>query len=156
MKYIDSIVNALMEVHIFEMAHQRKTVIDKTRNLATHLASHISKVALWPDHPARKHWEKEIHAACSNINRNKYDGKKKLKEHEYFKYLHNEPIEDTDFIQDVAKSEVRNDGMPDHKWTPQHYEELNQKVRNVYKTLSKQLADNDYEHIEHTLKNNGI
>lgn len=155
MNYLQSIANALMEVHIFEMAFQRKHVINKTRDLSLHIAQHIAKIALYPGHSARKHWEKEVHVACNSIDDLKYDGNKKLKESDYQNLLHKEPYEGTGLLDNTARKSIGS-GMVDHKWSQEHKDDLNDKIESTYHNLSHQLANNKYIHIDTILKGSGI
>jgi len=155
MKYIDSIVQALMEIRVFEMAFQRKHVINKTRDLSLHIAQHIAKIALYPEHSARKHWEKEVHDACNSIDDLKYDGNKKLKESDYRHLLYEEPYEGTGLIDNTARKSIGN-GMVDHKWSDAHKQVLHAKIKSTYHGLSYQLANNKYVHIDSILKDSGI
>lgn len=155
MSYLNSIMDALMEVHIFEMAYQRKVIVNKVRDLSLHIAEHVNKIALWSDNSARKHWEKEIHAALANISKLRYDGTKRLKSDEYFNLLYIEPFERSDLIQSVSKEGIRN-GMFDLKWKESDFDKIDKKIKTVYTELSKQISDNKYIHISYNLENAGI
>lgn len=155
MNYLQFIANALMEVHVFEMAFQRKHVINKTRDLSLHIAQHVCKIALYPEHSARKHWEKEIHASCDSIDDLKFDGNKKLKSSDYHNLLYKEPYEHTGLLDNTARKSIGS-GMVDHKWTEEHKSIMSDKIRTVYDKLSTQLANTQYVHINSILKDSGI
>lgn len=148
-------MDALMEVHIFEMAFQRKVIFNKVRDLSLHIAEHVVKLSLWPENSARKHWEKEIHAALANISKLRYDGTKRLKSDEYFNLLYNEPFERSDLIQSAAKEGIRN-GMFDLKWTASDFDKIDKKIKTVYTELSKLISDNKYIHISYNLESASI
>lgn len=156
MSFIDKIVDALLEVHLFEMAYQRKQIVDKTRDKATQIASHISKIALYPEHSARKHWENEVHSWIKSIDDMKFDRSKKLATEDYHKYLYKEPFENTNFVDHISKQAVRSDGMFDHKWTDHHKINLENKIKKVYHDISSHLSNDTYTHISETLKTHEI
>ena len=156
MSYLSNITDALLQMHIFEMAHQRKDIVDRMKNLDTQIAHHIVKVALHPDHTARPHWESEINAWLSSINNMHYNGTKKLKFDDYHIHLYEKPFEGTNFVNHIAKGITRVDDLPDHKWSSDHKQELEYRIKNVYHDICKQLATDDYQHIKHTLKQHGI
>jgi hypothetical protein len=85
----------------------------------------------------------------------KYDGPKKLKESDYHNLLYKEPFKGTDLIHHTARKAIGN-GMPDHKWSDSHKEELHQKIKKVYSSLSNHLANNSYIHIGQILKEHGL
>jgi hypothetical protein len=155
MKYLDNIIDALMEVHLFEMAYQRKHMVSKTRDLSMHIAKHITKIALYPQHDARHHWVSEANAALDDIDNYAYDGKKKLKEDEYHSILFKEPFENTGLVDNVARKEISL-GMFNHKWTDEHKEHLYGKINDVYKTISKQLASKKFVHLDNVLSEHSV
>jgi len=156
MNLLEASIDELMKTHIFEIAFQRKHIINKTRDLSVQIASHVAKIALWPDYQARNHWESELHHLCKDISQMSYDRSKKLTKDDYHKLLYKEPYENTDFVDNEAKTSIRVDKMPDHKWSNEHKQNLEGKIKGVYNDLSNQLSSNNYEHISDTLKNNGL
>jgi hypothetical protein len=154
--FIQSVANALLEVHVFEMAFQRKVVIEKVRSLQGQIADHLCKIALYPEHRARKHWEKEIQSWLSNLNRNFFNGSKKLSQAEYMNFLWNEPFEGTHLVAHVAKTAHGEQGLP--KLAKNSFDEaqLTAELKSVYVEICSKISSSDVVNISEILSEHHV
>lgn len=135
MQLIDNIADLLMEVHLFEMAYQRKVIVNRIRALSFQIASHVIKIYLYPSNTALRGWEKEIQAWVADLSHMRYDGTKKLKESDYFKLLYSEPFIGSDIVELVYSMSVKN-GLPKIK----DGVNIDHKIKSFYEKLAKELS----------------
>jgi hypothetical protein len=59
---IADILDSVLESPLFEMAFQRKVIINRLRDLRFQINRHAIKIIAWPDAPEVPHWKHELTA----------------------------------------------------------------------------------------------
>lgn len=67
MRSIETTREALLEIHLSEMAFQRKEIVRLVEELTGKITEHVMKVLLYPDDIAVHHWHSEINSWILSI-----------------------------------------------------------------------------------------
>jgi len=140
MKIIEGIVDRLMEVHLFEMAFQRKNIVERCKNLQMQIAIHVIKCSVWSDNEARHHWESEINNWIGQINDMFYDRHKKLSYETYFDLLWVAPFEHTPIVRRRANG---SDGLPKVNLSSDELASIENKIKAAYDLVCEELSMKD-------------
>ena len=66
---IMEIVDSLIESPLFEMAFQRKVIINRLRDFQFQINDHVLKIIAWPDAQEVPHWKRELTAWGNQLAR---------------------------------------------------------------------------------------
>ncbi len=67
MKIMEIIDSIFIESSLFEMAFQRKIIINRLRDLQFQINRHAIKIIVWPDAVEVPHWKRELTAWGNNL-----------------------------------------------------------------------------------------
>src|ERR1700733_12186639 len=67
MKIREVLLDTLIGTRLFEMAFERKLVIDRLMSLQDQINSHAIKIIVWPDAQEVPHWKHELTAWGDNL-----------------------------------------------------------------------------------------
>lgn len=136
----DRIRFSLDEVRLFEMAIQRKELVDITKNHRFIVAKHVVKIFIYPTDTALHHWKSEVNVWLSLIQRHVYDRKKRLTAEQYFDILWRGPFENTDLIEVSMNEFVRREKYPAVHHTPNQITYIEREIEKVYAAVCKDIS----------------
>jgi hypothetical protein len=98
-----------MSTAIFEMAFEKKQVMDKSRNLQNQIASHLVKLSMYNKSEYINHWSNEVNAWLDDIQDNWFKGTNRpLNEKDLFNILFLEPLETIEEVQRYMNKAYKN------------------------------------------------
>ena len=152
MKIKDIVTNWLIETDLFEMAFQRKIVINKVRSLQLQISKHLIKCLYYnvPD-TTKEHWYKEINTWLSDIDEYRLKNNKTLNGSVYYKLLFREPLgERTDVTRKIKK--INTDKTMSYRQGLISIDKLHENIEKVLHQVSYDLSNNKLKGIEEYLE----
>lgn len=151
MKFLDNVTDWLSDTSLFEMAYQRKEVINKIRNLQDEIATHLVKHEMY-DVPVetKKHWQAEINAWCGKIHKLKLKNGKKLSGDMYYTLLFSEPLGERTDIEGIIDTIDIIDGMDEFDKNLS-ISELHERLEKIIHKISYDISTGTIKHIRNYL-----
>lgn len=144
MRSIETTREALLEIHLSEMAFQRKEIVRLVEELTGKITEHVMKVLLYPDDIAVHHWHSEINSWILSIQSAVYNRSKRLDASQYFHLLWEKPFENVDRVEMSISRFHRTLKYPLVKMTPYEIRSMNTKIRKIYEKICADIADDNY------------
>lgn len=152
MKLKDLFLNWVINTPLFEMAFERKVLINKVRNLQDALSEHLIKLLALNMPENVNHWQQEINGYLDLLQRYKLRGRKgrTLSGPEFKEILWNEPLGDGIVeMQSLLNSLGKFKGYPIEQRTILNDHQLYEVLEKIYHEISYDLANHKVEPIQH-------
>jgi len=149
MRIGEIIVDWLNETVLFEMAYQRKKVIEIISNHQQQIAIHLVK-CLYYDVPSGMvdHWIAEINAWLGKINSLKLKNGKKLSGDVYYALLFREPLGELSDLEGIVDSIDTFEGMGSYNKVGSIHI-VHERCEKILHSLSYDLANGKARNIQH-------
>jgi len=141
------VLDELSKTTIFEMARDRRDVIEKVRGMTDPIIDHLIYLYLYPNSINKTHWFNELNTFLEKIDRLylKPSGKRKLTGNDYYQFLFREPLEgDIQQLKTILKHIIRKEGTPEEII---NYSELLEYLEKTIHKLSYDLSTNNFNNI---------
>lgn len=152
MKISDVIGDWFLSTPLFEMAYNRKRVIEGITNLQDQIAIHLVKhVYFDASDETKAHWEAELNTWLRKIRRLKLKNGKMLGGDVYYRLLFEEPLGERINVEDVISDVMVDDSMADMD-TTMTIGELHQRLESIIRKLSFDISNQKFDDIRYYLK----
>jgi len=138
------LLDILMETRIFELAYNRKTAMDKVRDLSLNTSTELLKILMYRGSRNQNHWRGKFDGWMSSIKRY---SKGTLKERDLFHLLWVEPLGDLDQLEDLISMVELDYYAPSHHIDYNDLPSLHNQMKDIFTSISSDIAINKHINI---------
>ena len=133
------LLDILMETRIFELAYNRKTAMDKVRDISLNTSTELLKILMYKDSRNQNHWRGKFDGWMSGIKRYSKDT---LKERDLFHLLWVEPLGDLNQLEDLISMVELDYYSPSYHIDYNDLPSLHSQMKNIFASISSDIAIN--------------
>lgn len=138
------LLDMLMETRIFELAYNRKTAMDKVRDLSLNTSMELLKIIMYKNSRNQNHWRGKFDGWMSGIKRY---SKGTLKERDLFNLLWVEPLGDIDQLEDLISMVEIDYYIPSHHIDYNDLPSLHNQMKDIFANISRDITNNKHINI---------
>jgi len=138
------LLDILMETRIFELAYNRKTAMNKVRDISLNTSMELLKILMYKDSKNQSHWRGKFNGWVASIKRY---SKGTLKERDLIKLLWGEPLGNLDQLEDLISMVEADYYKPSHHINYNDLPALHNQMKNIFTDISKDIANNKHINI---------
>ena len=138
------LLDMLMETRIFELAYNRKTAMDKVRDLSLNTSMELLKIIMYKNSRNQNHWRGKFDGWMSGIKRY---SKGTLKERDLFHLLWVEPLGDLDQLEDLISMVESDYYPPSHHIDYNDLPSLHNRMKDIFTNISSDISINKHINI---------
>lgn len=138
------LLDILIETRIFELAYNRKTAINKVRDISLNTSMELLKILMYKDSKNQSHWRGKFDGWMASIKRY---SKGTLKERDLIKLLWEEPLGDLDQLEDLISIVEADYYKPSYHIDYNDLSSLYNQMKNIFTNISKDIAINKHINI---------
>lgn len=146
MKISDLFLDYIIKTELFEMAYNRKEIINKTNDLTYEIINHMIKIYYFFDKNDYNGHIRSINSWIDKIQRMTLDGKKRLKPEIYFECFIENTIGDGHLIETIYKILIRNGYKPSNQ--EMSFKEFYTFLSKGFKKVSEDVSKGKFISIE--------
>ena len=133
------LLDILMETRIFELAYNRKTAMDKIRDISLNTSTELLKILMYKGSRNQNHWRGKFDGWMSGIKRY---SKGTLKERDLFHLLWVEPLGDLNQLEDLIGMVESDYYSPSYHIDYNDLPSLHSQMKNIFASISSDIAIN--------------
>jgi len=138
------LLDILMETRIFELAYNRKTAMDKIRDISLNTSMELLKIIMYKNSRNQNHWRGKLDGWFSSIKRY---ARGTLKERDLFHLLWVEPLGELGQLEDLISMVEADYYTPSHHIDYTNLPALHNQMRNIFTSISRDMANNKHINI---------
>ena len=138
------LLDILMETRIFELAYNRKTAMDKIRDISLNTSMELLKIIMYKNSRNQNHWRGKLDGWFSSIKRY---ARGTLKERDLFHLLWVEPLGELDQLEDLISMVEADYYTPSHHIDYTDLPALHNQMRDIFSSISGDMANNKHINI---------
>jgi hypothetical protein len=133
-----------METRIFELAYNRKTAVNKVRDISLNTSMELLKILMYKDSRNQNHWRAKFDGWMASIKRY---SKGTLKERDLFHLLWVEPLGDLDQLEDLISMVESDYYSPSYHIDYSNLPSLHKQMKSIFASISRDISINKHINI---------
>ena len=138
------LLDILMETRIFELAYNRKTAVNKVRDISLNTSMELLKILMYKDSRNQNHWRAKFDGWMASIKRY---SKGTLKERDLFHLLWVEPLGDLDQLEDLISMVESDYYSPSYHIDYSNLPSLHKQMKSIFASISRDISINKHINI---------
>ena len=138
------LLDILMETRVFELAYNRKTAVNKVRDISLNTSMELLKILMYKDSRNQNHWRAKFDGWMASIKRY---SKGTLKERDLYNLLWSEPLGEMSQLVDLISMVEADYYKPSHHIDYSDLNPLYVQMKGVFARISNDIVKNKHINI---------